>query len=160
MSDLASSSNAATNDVDDRIGNKTWSKCKCCAPMETSLESVCSLEILEICKPRFSGTLCCTFVNFLLRYSMREKSINYLVSTQIWSFPNQNKSFISIQSSSYFFKHFTLLITSFLYKRFCFGSIFFSEKQRFDSGGSLLLKSSILLLASSEAAIHRCSKSF
>ena len=40
MSDLASSSNAATNDVDDRIGNKTWSKCECCAPMETSLESV------------------------------------------------------------------------------------------------------------------------
>ena len=43
MSDLASSSNAVTNDVDGRIGNKTWCKCECCAPMETSIESVCCL---------------------------------------------------------------------------------------------------------------------
>ena len=28
-SDLANSSNAATNDVDGRIGNKTWCKCEC-----------------------------------------------------------------------------------------------------------------------------------
>ena len=47
MSDLANSSNAATNDVDGRIGNKTWCKCECCAPMETSIESVCCLEILR-----------------------------------------------------------------------------------------------------------------
>ena len=58
MSDLLSSSNIATNDVDGRIGNKTWCKCECCAPMETSIESVCCLEIPDICKPRFSGTLC------------------------------------------------------------------------------------------------------
>ena len=32
MSDLANSSNAATNDVDGRIGNKTWCKFECCAP--------------------------------------------------------------------------------------------------------------------------------
>ena len=57
MSDLANSSNAATNDVDGRIGNKTWCKCECCAPVETSIESVCCLEIPEVCKPRFSGTL-------------------------------------------------------------------------------------------------------
>ena len=57
MSDLANSSNAATNDVDGRIGNKTWCKCECCAPIETSIESVCCLEIPEVCKPRFSGTL-------------------------------------------------------------------------------------------------------
>ena len=25
---------------------------------------------------------------------MREKSINYLISTHIWSLPNQNKSFL------------------------------------------------------------------
>ena len=56
MSDLANSSNAATNDVDGRIGNKTWCKCECCAPIETSTESVCCLEIPEVCKPRFSGT--------------------------------------------------------------------------------------------------------
>ena len=37
MSDLANSINAAANDVDGRIGNKTWCKCKCCAPMETSI---------------------------------------------------------------------------------------------------------------------------
>ena len=119
MSDLTSSSNAATNDVDGRIGNKTWCKCECCAPMETSIESVCCLEILEICKPRFSGTLslyvCISDPHFILRYFMLEKSINYLISTHIWSLPNQNKSFILIHTSSYFFKHFTLLIMSFLY---------------------------------------------
>ena len=74
MSDLANSSNAATNDVDGRIGNKTWCKCECCAPMETSIESVCCLEIPEICKPRFSGTLCLyvcrSDLHFILRYSM------------------------------------------------------------------------------------------
>ena len=58
MSGLANSSNAATNDVDGRIGNKTWCKCECCVPVETSIESVCCLEIPEICKSRFSGTLC------------------------------------------------------------------------------------------------------
>ena len=42
MSDLASSSNATTND-DGRIGNKIWRKCQCCVPMETSIESVCCL---------------------------------------------------------------------------------------------------------------------
>ena len=42
MSDLASSSNATTND-DGRIGNKIWCKCECCVPMETSIESVCCL---------------------------------------------------------------------------------------------------------------------
>ena len=58
MSDLANSSNAATNGVDGTIGNKTWCKCECCAPMETRMESVCCLEITEICKPGFSSTLC------------------------------------------------------------------------------------------------------
>ena len=48
MSDLANSSNAATNDVDGRIGNKTWCKCECCAPMETSKESVCC-QVLCVC---------------------------------------------------------------------------------------------------------------
>ena len=38
MSDLANNSNAAINDVDGRIGNKTWCKYECCAPMETSIE--------------------------------------------------------------------------------------------------------------------------
>ena len=133
MSDLASSSNAATNDVDGRTNNKTWCKCECCAPMETSTESVCCLEIPEICRPRFSGTLCLyvcrSDLHFISRYAMWEKSINYLISTRNWSLPNQNKSFISIQTSSYFFKHFTLLITSSHYKRCCFGSIFFQKRK-------------------------------
>ena len=130
MSDLANSSNAATNDVDGRIGNKTWCKCECCAPMETMIESVFCLEIPETCKPRFLGTLClyvCRSDHFIPRYSMREKSINYLISTHIWSLPNQNKSFILIQTSLYFFKHFTLLITSSLYKRCCLGIYFFKR---------------------------------
>ena len=98
MSDLANSSNAATNDVDGRIGNETWCKCECCAPTETSIESVCCQEIPEICKARFSGALCLyvsrSDSHFIPRYSMREKSINYLISTHIWSLPNQNKSFL------------------------------------------------------------------
>ena len=98
MSDLANSSNAATNDVDGRIGNETWCKCECCAPTETSIESVCCQEIPEICKPRFSGALCLyvsrSDSHFIPRYSMREKSINYLISTHIWSLTNQNKSFL------------------------------------------------------------------
>ena len=87
MSDLANRSNAATNDVDGRIGNKTWCKCECYAPMETSIVSVCCLEIPEICKPRFSGTLCLYVCRsdtcFIPQYFMREKSISYLISTHI-----------------------------------------------------------------------------
>ena len=87
MNDLANSSSATTNDVDGRIGNNTWCKCECCAPRETSTESVCCLEIPEICKPRFSGALglyvCRSDPYFIPRYSMREKSVNYLISTHI-----------------------------------------------------------------------------
>ena len=87
MSDLANSSNAATNYVDGRMGNKTWCKCECCAPMETSIKSICCVEIPEICKPRVSGTLCLYVCrsdpHFISRYSKREKSSNYLISTHI-----------------------------------------------------------------------------
>ena len=58
MSDLANNINVATKDMGGRIDNKTWCKCECCASMETSIESVCCLEIPEISKPRFSGMLC------------------------------------------------------------------------------------------------------
>ena len=44
MSDLANSDDVATNAVNGRIGNKTWCKCECCAPMETSMKGVCCLE--------------------------------------------------------------------------------------------------------------------
>ena len=39
-----------------KIGNKTWCKCECCALIEISIEGACCLEILEICKTRFSST--------------------------------------------------------------------------------------------------------
>ena len=55
VSDLASRHDVATNVVDGRIGNKTWCKCECCVPMETSIKGVRSLEIPEICKPKFSS---------------------------------------------------------------------------------------------------------
>ena len=60
VSDLASSNDVATNGVDGRIGNKTWCKYEMCkyAPMETSIEGVCCLEIPEICKRRFLSTSC------------------------------------------------------------------------------------------------------
>ena len=40
MSDLVTSNDVATNGVNGRIGNKTWCKYECCAPMETSIEGV------------------------------------------------------------------------------------------------------------------------
>ena len=106
---------------------------ECCAPRKTSTESVCCLEIPEICKPRFSGTLCLYICRpdlyFILRYSVREKSISYLISTHIWSLLNRKKIFVLIQTLSYFFKHFTLIITSSLYNRCCFWSTFFQKRK-------------------------------
>ena len=58
VSNLASSNNVATNGVNGRTGNKTWCKCERCAPMETSIECVCCLEIPGICKPSFSSISC------------------------------------------------------------------------------------------------------
>ena len=116
---VASSNDAATNDVDGRIGNKTWCKCEWCNLMKISIESACCLEIPEICKTRFSGTLCLyvsrSDPHFMLGYSMRENSVNYLISTHIWFLPNQNKSFISLKTLrlSFSIKYFTLLITFF-----------------------------------------------
>ena len=53
VSDLASSNDVTKNGVNGRIGNKTWCKCECCAPMETSIEGFCSLDITEIWNRRF-----------------------------------------------------------------------------------------------------------
>ena len=87
MSDLDSNNDTAKNDVDGIIDNKTWCKCECCAPMETSIKSVCCLETPHICKPRFSGALCLYVFRsdpyFMLGYSMQGNSINYLSSTQL-----------------------------------------------------------------------------
>ena len=121
LSDLPSSSDVTTNDVNGRIGNKTWWKGECCAPMETSKEGVCCLEITEICKERFSSrfssclNVCRSDPYFILWYSRREIFVSYLISIQCWSLANQNKSFLSLQTSwlSFSVKHFTLLIRSF-----------------------------------------------
>ena len=119
VSDLASNNDVTTNGVNGRIGYKTWWKCECCAPMETSIEGVCCLEIPEICKPRFSSTSCLNVCrldpHFELWYSRRENVVSYLISTQCWSLANQNKSFVALQTSwlSFSVKHFTLLMRSF-----------------------------------------------
>ena len=52
MEPMGSRNDVAANDVDGIIGNKTWCKCEYRAPTETSIESICYLEIPEICKPR------------------------------------------------------------------------------------------------------------
>ena len=163
MSDLASSNDVATNGVNGRIGYKTWCKCECCAPMETSIEGVCCLEISEICKPRFSSTsslnVCSLDPHFELWYSRWENVVSYLISTQCWSLANQNKSFIAFQTSwlSFSVKHFTLLMRYFS-KRCFFGCTFFQKSIRLDSGGLLLLESNILSSESPDIAIQRCSR--
>ena len=51
LNDLASCNDVAINGVNGRTGNT-----KPGAPMETSIEGVCCLEIPEIYKPRFSSS--------------------------------------------------------------------------------------------------------
>ena len=87
MSDLASSNGVAINDVNGRNWqHKTWCKCECCAPMESGKEGVCCLEILEICKLRFSSTSCLNVCRsdpyFVIWFSRRENFISYLIITQ------------------------------------------------------------------------------
>lgn len=53
VSDMASSNDAVTNGVDDKIDNNTW-----CKFMETIIEGVCCREIPEIYKSSYSDTLC------------------------------------------------------------------------------------------------------
>ena len=103
MSDLASSNDVTTNGVNGRIGNKTWWKCKCCGPMETSIEGVCCLDMTEICKRRFSSrfssclNVCRSDPHFVLWYSRRKNFVSYLFSIQYWSLANQNKRFLHVK---------------------------------------------------------------
>ena len=153
-----------------RIGYKTWCKCECCAPMETSIEGVCCLEIPEICKPRFSSisgsNICGLDPHFELSYSGRENVVSYLIFTQCcWSLANQYKSFAALQTSwsSFSVKHFTLLMRFFFFIfliRDVFVRVFFQKSIRLDLGGPLLLKSNIFSSESPEVAIHRCSRIF
>ena len=102
--DMPSSNDVATDAVNGRIGNKTC-KFECCALMETSIKDVSCLEIPEIYKPRFSSPSCLNVCrsdpHFVLWYSRRENFVSYLISTQF--FANQNKKFLSLQTSRYYF---------------------------------------------------------
>ena len=68
------------------ICNKTWCKCECWTPMETSIGGICCLEISEICKPRFSATRIWTFVDqiHILCYNILSEK----TSLGIWFPPN------------------------------------------------------------------------
>ena len=105
VNDLASSNDVATYGVNGRIDNKTWCKCKCCTSMETNI-SFCCLELPEICKPRFTSALCLNLCRshwyFVMWFSRREDFVRCLTSTQCWSLANQNKSFLSLQTSLLF----------------------------------------------------------
>ena len=167
MRDLASSNDVATNGVNARIDNKTWSKCECCAPMETSIEGICCLEIPEIRKPKFSSASCLNVCgsdpHFVLWDSSRENFVSYLISTQCWSLANQNISFLSLRTLrlSFSVKHFNLLLNQiFFFITNVFVRVFFQKSIRLDSGGQLLLKSNILSSESTEVAIQRCSRTF
>ena len=167
MSDLASSNDVATNDVNGRIGYKTWCKCECCAPTESSIEGVCCLEIPQICKSRFSSSSCLNVCrvdpHFELWYSRWENVVSYLISTQFWSLGNQNKNFLPLKTSwlSFSVKHFTLLMRVFslfsLRNVFC-ERIFF--KRASDWKGPFLLKRNIFSSESPELAIYKCSRIF
>ena len=138
MSDLVSSNDVATNGVNGRISNEFWYKCECCVQMETSTEVVCCLEIPEICNPRFSSTLCLyvckSDLHFVLWYSRWENFVNYLISTHCWSVGNQNKSFVSLQTLSYY------LIRSFFCERI------FSKEHPIGFRGSIIIEKQCLII--------------
>ena len=145
MNDLASSNDVATNGVNGRIGNKTWCKCERCAPMETSIEGVCCLEIPGICKPSFSSISCLKVCRsdpyFVIWFSRWENFVGCLISTHCWSLANQNKSFrrfnLIVFSKALHF----ILNQIFFFIRDIFYECIFQKSIRLDSGGPLLLKS-------------------
>ena len=55
-SEISSEDNSDDEEINTRIGNTNW--CKCggnCSKMETSTESICCREMLEISDERFNG---------------------------------------------------------------------------------------------------------
>ena len=86
MSDLASSNDVATNGVNGRIGNKTWCKCECRAPMETSIEGVCCLEFLRFASQDFQVHRVWTFVDQI--HISHYKILGENTSLIIWFPPN------------------------------------------------------------------------
>ena len=109
VSDLASCNDVATNGVNGRIriSNKTCCKCECCVQTETNIEVVCSLEIPQICKPRFSNAFCLydcrSYPHFVLWCSWRENFVSYLISIQFWSLANRIKVFCHFDLCNYCF---------------------------------------------------------
>ena len=67
------------------------------------VKGVWCLETSEICKPRFSSTSCLNVCRsnpyFVIWFCRRENFVSYLIFTQCWSLANQNKSFLSLQTS-------------------------------------------------------------
>ena len=148
-----------------RIGNKTWCKCECCAPMETSI-GVCCLEIPEIRQTSFSGISCLNVYRsdpyFVLWFSGWENFVSYLISTQCWFLANQNKSFLSLQSSqlSFSLKRYILpdyLIRSFsLEERFLWVG-FFKRASYWILGFRYYWKAYLIIWTTT---IHRCPRKF
>ena len=133
MNDLACNNDLVTNGVNGTISNKTWGKCECCTPMETSTGVYC-LEIPEISKSKFSSTSCLNNCrsdpHFAQWSSWQENFISSMISTQCWSFAKQTRS------------------------------VFFQKSIRLDWGAPLLLKSNILSSESLKVAMHRCTVAF
>ena len=77
---------------------------------------------------------------FYVGCSMWEKSINYFMSTQVWSFSYQNKCFISLQTSSFSFKHLTLLFVSFFVRDVVLWVYFFKRTPNLGQGVSYYWK--------------------
>ena len=154
MSGLARNNDVAINGVNGgttRIGNKTWCKCECCVPVETSVEGVCWLEITEICKRRFSSCLnvCRSDPHFVSWCSRRENFISYLISIQCWSLANQNKSFLSLQTSwlSVFCKTFYLINHIFFFIRdVCFCERIFSKEHPIGFRGLVIIEKQYLIV--------------
>ena len=163
MSDLASRNDTAANDMSGRIGNNTWCKCKCCAPIETSI-GACCLEIPEIWMQRFSSTSCLQDCGsdpyFVQWYSNHENFVNDLISNQSWSMVNPNKIFFTSNFAiSFSVKHFTYLIFFFI-KDVFLRTHFFQKSIQLDSGNPLLLKSNILSLSSLKQPFTGAQESF
>ena len=133
MIDLANSSNAATNDVDGRMQvTKPGANVNAVLRWKQAQKVSVAQKFLRFLSQDFQIRCNCTFVDqihILFHDMLCEKN-----PLTIWFPPTFDPcqiriKVILIQTSSYFFKHFTLLITSSLFKRCCFGRIFFQKSK-------------------------------
>ena len=63
MNDLASSYDAVINDVDGRIGYKTWCKYECYTPIETTQNVSVAQKLLRLVSQDFMVRRVCTFLD-------------------------------------------------------------------------------------------------